>query len=431
MEDSRYLEPDRELASREALDRIQQERLSELVPYVYEYSPLVRSMWDEAGVHPRDVRTIEDFRALVPTMTKDNIRRFRNEQNDSFGGLLCVDPRDLTAICSTTGTTGESTPFPEKWPTWSRLASYHARFLWGVGLRPGDRVLCPGSTYRGPYYEMYQMIGAVPIMSDTAKGDWREIFELTQRFQPAAMKVSGPGLVALAEFEDTVDIAEMFSCVKVGLFGGEPLGRRMRERLEDWKLDTVSTTTAADVGISMECLERDGHHIWEDEVFVEVVDPDTGAPVADGEVGELVATALDDDVAPLVRYRSGDLVRVTREMCGCGRTHLRQWPLGRRGDEVVVDGRAVLPLDVWGAIDAVPETSSGIFQLIRPSREVDVLRVRVGYNAVATKNVPELADRVAASILGAVGVDPELELVDEKELLAASPAGKVRRVAPA
>jgi phenylacetate-CoA ligase len=419
------------LATRAELERIQLERLDEMVPYVYERSPLIRSKWDSAGVRPGDVRTLDDFRGIVPTMTKDDIRRFRHEHNDTFGGLLCVEPGDLTAICSTTGTTGESTPFPEQWPTWSRLASYHARFLWGIGLRPGDRVLCPGSTYRGPYYEMYQMVGAVPIMSDTAKGDWREIFELTQRFQPAAMKVSGPGLVALAELESSVDIAEMFSCVKVGLFGGEPLGRRMRERLEDWKLEVVSTTTAADVGISMECLERDGHHIWEDEVFVEVLDPDTGAPVADGAVGELVATALDDDVAPLVRYRSGDLVRVSHDACGCGRTHVRQWPLGRRGDEVVVDGRAVLPLDVWGAIDAVHETSSGIFQLIRPSREVDVLRVRVGYNASATRNVAELTDRLAASILGTVGVDPELELVDEKQLLAASPAGKVRRVAPA
>jgi phenylacetate-CoA ligase len=431
MPDDRYLEPDRELAPREVLDEIQQARLSELVPYVYERSPLIRSVWDAAGVHPRDIGTVDDFRARVPRITKDDIRWFRNEHNDSFGGLLCVEPRDLTAICSTTGTTGESTPFPEQWPTWSRLASYHARFLWGIGLRPGDRVLCPGSTYRGAYYEMYQMIGAVPIMSDTAKGDWWEIFELTKRFQPAAMKVSGPGLLALAELEGSVDIAETFSCIKVGLFGGEPLGRRMRERLEDWKLETISMTTAADVGISMECLERDGHHIWEDEVLVEVLDPDTGAPVVDGQVGELVATALDDDVAPLVRYRSGDLVRASHGPCACGRTHVRQWPLGRRGDEVVVDGRAVLPLDIWGAIDAVPETSSGVFQLIRPTREVDVLRVRVGYNAAATRNVAELADRVAASILEAVGVEPQLEFVDEKQLLAASPAGKVRRVAPA
>ncbi len=431
MYDDLYFDRDSELMPRQAIAELQEQRIAELAPFVYERSPLVRSLWQAAGVHPRDIRSVDDFRERAPTMTKDDIRAFRDATGDSFGGVLCVEPRELSAILSTSGTTGDSTLFPEKWPTWSRLASWHARFLWAIGLRPGDRVLCPGSTYRGPFYEMYQMIGAVPIMSDTAKGDWNEIFELAQRFQPAAMKVSGPGLVALAALEDQVDIAAMFSSIKVAIFGGEPLSARMRQRLEDWKLEVVSTTAAADVGIAMECLERDGHHVWEDEVLLEVIDPETGAQVADGQVGELVATGIDDMVAPLVRFASGDLVRVSRETCGCGRTHARMWPLGRRGDEVVVNGLAVLPMDVWGAIDAVPETSSGVFQLIKPAREVDVLRVRVGYNAAVTTDVNDLAERVAASIYAAVGVEPQLDMVDERALLAASPAGKVRRVAPA
>jgi phenylacetate-CoA ligase len=430
MYDDLYFDRESELMSRAEIAELQEARILRLVPFVYERSPLIGALWRDAGVHPRDIRSVDDFRERVPTMSKNDVRAFRDSTGDSFGGVLCVEPRELSAILSTSGTTGDSTLFPERWPTWSRLASWHARFLWAIGLRPGDRVLCPGSTYRGPFYEMYQMIGAIPIMSDTAKGDWHEIFELARRFQPAAMKVSGPGLVALAALEDQFDIAEVLSSVKVAIFGGEPLSARMRQRLEDWKLEVVSTTSAADVGIAMECLERDGHHLWEDEVLLEVVDPDTGQQVADGEVGELVATGIDDVVAPLVRFGSGDLVRVSRETCACGRTHARLWPLGRRGDEVVVNGRAVLPMDIWAAIDSAPETAAGVFQLIKPARELDVLRVRVGYNAAVTSDVAELAERVAASILASVGVMPQLDMVDERTLLATSPAGKVRRVAP-
>ena len=114
-------------------------------------------------------------------------------------------------------------------------------------------------------------------------------------------------------------------------------------------------------------------------MVVECLDPEGDEPVADGEPGELVATTLFNRVWPLVRYRSDDIVRVTRDACACGRTHARVWPIGRKGDEVVVDGRPVLPLDVWDAVESAPGAGLGLFQVVRPAREVDVLRLRVGY----------------------------------------------------
>jgi phenylacetate-CoA ligase len=163
-------------------------------------------------------------------------------------------------------------------------------------------------------------------------------------------------------------------------------------------------------------------------MVAEHVDED-GAPAADGAVGELVSTSLDNRVAPLIRFRTGDLVRLTREPCRCGRTHARQWPAGRKGDEVVVDGRAIVWTDIWSAIESVPETKEGVFQLVRPQREMETLHVRVGYDGSRVRDAEDVRDRLAAAISAAVGVPPTVELVPEQQILSQGSANKISRVA--
>jgi phenylacetate-CoA ligase len=129
-----------------------------------------------------------------------------------------------------------------------------------------------------------------------------------------------------------------------------------------------------------------------------------------------------------VRYRTDDLVRITRERCGCGRTHGRLWTLGRSTDEVVVRGRSVLPRDVWAAVETLDETSMGLFQIVRPSRELDALRLRVGHDGSAV-SVDELRDRVRGVVAGATGIEPEVEMVPNEQLLRLGPPHKIPRVA--
>ena len=148
-------------------------------------------------------------------------------------------------------------------------------------------------------------------------------------------------------------------------------------------------------------------------------------------MAELVSTTLIDKVAPLVRYRSDDIVRLTTETCACGRTHGRIWPLGRKGDEVVVDGVSVLPGDVWGAIESVPETAAGLFQVIRDRRDMDRLRLRVGYAAPVPGGLTDLATRVTDAVHEAVGLEPAVELVEHDVLLRQGPPHKIPRVARA
>ena len=210
--------------------------------------------------------------------------------------------------------------------------------------------------------------------------------------------------------------------------GGEPLGTRSRKLLDDWGVAGFEHTAVGDASAATECREHDGCHFWEDGVLVEHLEPDGTATVADGERGELVVTALDNRTMPLVRFRSDDLVEMTRERCGCGRTHGRIKTAGRKGDEVIIDGQSVLPLDVWEAVEGFDETAMGLFQIIRTDAQMDELRLRVGHDGTTTRP-SELCDRLAEAVGAATGVVPKIELVPNDDLLRLGPPHKIPRVA--
>src|SRR5262249_12944513 len=134
--------------------------------------------------------------------------------------------------------------------------------------------------------------------------------------------------------------------------------------------------------------------------------------------------------APLVRFRSDDIVRLSRETCACGRTHARVWPIGRKGDEIVVAGRSVLPVDVWGAVESVDACAMGSLQIVRTERESDVLRRRVGYAATFEARVASVRIDVADALQTTLGVDAEIEMVPNAALLKLGPPHKIPRVAP-
>jgi phenylacetate-CoA ligase len=428
----RYLHPEIETLPRAQIESLQEEKILQLVPYAYERSALTRETWDEAGVHPRDIRSLDDFLERAPFVSKDAIRAFRDRRGDPYGGLLCIPENELTAVNSTSGTTGDPTLVPERWEKAERESTI-SRDFWEMGVRPGDYFTGMLFTFRGPFYASIQAIGAIPILIDHSPLELPRFARLSLELRPTGMYTLSNVLVsALAQSASTldVDIKDVFSSYRGCVFGGEPLGSRVAAQIEQWGIEMFEHTAVGDAGAATECREHDGCHYWEDAILVEHLDPNGRDSAADGERGELVVTGLDNRVAPLVRYRTDDLVRVTREPCACGRTHGRQWPLGRKGDEVVVAGRSVLPRDVWAAVEAVDETCMGLFQMIRPQREVDRLRLRVGHDGTCA-NEPELRDRVAAAVGDAMGIEVDVDLVRNEELLRLGPPHKIPRVARA
>jgi len=414
----RYLEPEIETMAPADLRDHQERRVIELVSFAYEHSGFYRELWDAHGVRPRDIRSLEDFQARIPFMDKDMVRAYRARTGDPYGGMLCVPPGEVTSVTSTSGTTGDPEFFAEIWNDSPPLVTAQLRDLWELGLRPGDVVISPPGTFRNLMDYGYQALGAAVVTVNAWIGNMQEVVEVARRYRPAYINLLYPIVVELERMSATVDLREAFSSLKGAAFAGQPLGRRMSKMIrEDWGIEVFEYTSAADTGTAWECREHNGFHLWEDTVFAECVDTESLATLPDGQTGELVATDLDNRAAPLIRYRSSDLVRLSHERCGCGRTHGRMWIAGRRGDETIVRGKPVTIRDLEQVVEDQPETGGAVFQVVRAQREVDVLRVRVGYDPAVTEDLADLEKRLGKAVYDATGVEPVLELQSEEDLL--------------
>jgi len=426
-----YFDAGRETMPRRDIERFQEARLLELLPRVGERGALIRSVWEAAGVKPGDIRSLADFRERAPFIDKDAIRRYRDRCNDPVGGLQIADPIDVVTISTTSGTTGDPTPVPHGLHSLADIDL--RRSAWQIGVRPGDCITYMLFTYRGGVMTAYAMreMGATSIALAHDPAQIPRFVAASKRYRPALLvTISNPLIIAFEQyFERTgVDAREVFASYRGAVFGGEPLSPRFRKLTDSWGLELFDYTTLGDVCGAMECRMHDGVHAWEDLALVENLD-EKGRPVPDGEVGELVVTAIGDRHAPLIRYRTEDLVRMDHRVCGCGRTHARFWPLGRKGDQILVQGRSILPRAVQPVIESEDECRACLFQIIRSGREMDVLRLRVGYDAAALHSTPgALAARLHDRLRAAFEVPVEVELALNEELLKLGPPHKIPRV---
>lgn len=199
------------------------------------------------------------------------------------------------------------------------------------------------------------------------------------------------------------------------------MGKALADKVRhEWGIELFVYGSAGDTGTAWECRAHNGYHLWEDLVLPEVLETDGNRAVESGGIGELVATDLDNKAAPLIRFRSGDLVRLDRSTCDCGRTHAREWVIGRCGDETVVDGKPIVVSEVWAAIESEEETHDGMFQIIRSARVTDRLRLRIGYQAAGEIDLEDLSARLTAVVADRVGVRPDIDLVPVDDLVARS-----------
>lgn len=416
-----FLEPDIETAPREVIAEWQERRVVDLVAYAWEHSPFYRAHWGAAGVDPEQVRTLADFVAKVPTFCKDDLANFRRQSGDPFAGLLCVDVSELTSITSTSGTTSAPELLPEIWDIAPPLPTISARDLWELGLRPGDRVLVPTGTFRNYWDDFYHMLGLVPVFVDSWLGNGEQMLRAIEQHQVAYTQLLLPNVLELESLAARYDLREKLSSLKGAAFAGQPLGEQLTRKVrEEWGVNLFVYTSAGDTGTAWEGREHDGFQLWEDTIFPEVLDPDTGVAVSDGEVGELVSTDLDNPAAPYIRFQSGDLVRLTREPSQSGRTHARMWVLGRAADSLIVGDKAIVLPEIWRHVESLPECSDALFQVVKRSVETDYLTVRIGYAPERTDDVQELDRRARDLLSRELGVRVETELITVEEILKSS-----------
>lgn len=420
LNDDRYFDADVETMSREQIEKLQEARILQLVPYVYQRSPLIRAVWEEAGVTPNDIRSLADFKAKVPFIDKDTIRQYRDRHGDPFGGLACATAPHLRGVGFTSGTTGDPTPLPraDEHITLTALK----RELWHIGVRSGDYFTYALFTFReGVNADKWLDSGFRPALIQHLPSEVPHLIEISRRLRPKALfMISTPLIMAIDQYQKNTgtDLREAFSSYKGVVFGGEPMSPSLRTLVESWGLEIFELSSLGDISTTMECHAHDGMHAWEDLALVEHLDPDGDQEVGDGARGELVVTALADDVAPLIRFRTDDLVSLTRAPCTCGRTHCRMKLLGRKSDEMIVQGRSVMPLDLFPLMQQFPETQAGLFQIVKAQREAEQLRLRVGYDASLLKGSEnELSEHIARSLGTSLEIPVKVELLRSEELL--------------
>ncbi|NUC70932.1 phenylacetate--CoA ligase [Haloterrigena sp. SYSU A558-1] len=418
-----------ETAPRSEIRALQNERLRETVRHAYENVDYYRRELDAADVAPEDVRTVDDIQTL-PYTTKED---FRDEYPD---GLFAVDDADIRRIHASSGTTGKPkivSYTEDDLDVWSEVV---ARCLAASGVEPGETVqngygygLFTGGL--GLHYGIEELgATAIPI----GGGQTQRQVELLEDLESDVLTCTPSYSLYLAETAEEmgVDVSEL--AVSTVIFGAEPCTDPMREEIEErldvTGIDIYGLSEIIGPGVSNECHEaQEGLHVWEDHFYPEVVDPDTGEPLPEGEEGELVLTTLTKEALPVLRYRTGDLTTLTTDECDCGRTMVRMDNVtGRADDLIIVRGVNLYPSEIEAVVLEFEAVAP--YYRIDLDREdtLDTLELTIELEDGFDGDVAELRDRILTRLSNVLSFTPDELNVVEPGSIERTKVGKVKRV---
>jgi phenylacetate-CoA ligase len=330
-----------ETASRDEIAALQLERMKWTLKHAYDNVPHYKKKFDEHGVHPDDLKTLADL-AKFPFTTKIDLR-----DNYPFG-LFAVPRKQVARVHASSGTTGKPIVVGytlKDIDTWADLV---ARSIRAAGGRAGDtcHIAYGYGLFTGGMGAHYGAERAGCMVVPMSGGQTEKQVQLIQDFQPEIIMVTPSYSLVIAEEFERQGIKPEDISLKVGIFGAEPWGHGMRDEIERKlgidAIDIYGLTEVMGPGVACECIEsKDGPVIWEDHFYPEIINPDTGEVVADGEEGELVFTSLSKEAMPVIRYRTRDL---TRLLAPTSRSFRRMDRItGRTDDMLIVRGVNVFP----------------------------------------------------------------------------------------
>lgn len=423
-----YYQPDIETMPVEQIQKLQSERLVKQVKYVYDNVAFYRDKMDAAGVKPEDIKGIEDLHKL-PFINKDDLR-------DQYPyGLLAVPLSECVRIQSTSGTTGRRVVAfytQEDIDVWEECCARAivaaggtkedvCHVCYGYGLFTGGPGLNGGSHKVGCL--------TLPMSSGNTERQLQFMTDLG-----STILCCTPSYAAnLGEEINARGLRDKIQ-LKAGIFGAEPWTEEMRKSIENAlgikAYDIYGLTEISGPGVSFECEEQQGMHIQEDHFIPEIINPDTGEVIPEGEIGELVFTCITKKAFPLLRYRTRDLCYLTRKKCSCGRTHIRMHkPMGRSDDMMVVKGVNVWPSQIEAVL--LNKGYEANYQIV-----VD----RIGNNdtiEVQVEKTPQMAEDAAfnkaerersivAGLKSMLGIKVDVKVVEPKTITRSE--GKAVRV---
>jgi phenylacetate-CoA ligase len=421
MANSKYWNEKIETMPRAELEKLQLRKLREQLKHCYEDSAFYRKKFKDAGLKPEDIKTLEDIQKIPFTV--------KNDLRDNYPlGMLAVKPVDVVEIHASSGTTGNPIigPYTQNdMDVWEELM---ARSIYTTGGRKEDVIhiaygygLFTGGL--GFHYGAHK-IGAMTI--PVSGGMTQRQIKLMTDLGATVLCCTPSFAVYLAEtmFKTDIDPKRDMK-LRIGLFGAEPWSNNIRKRIEDdlgiEAFDVYGLTELCGPGVSIECSEHKGLHIWEDHFLVETINPETGEVLSPGEEGELVFTTLTKTGMPMLRFRTRDISVIATEKCACGRTHARMIRVrGRSDDMLIIRGVNVFPSQIEVAVMSFPELAPHYQIVVDRPGALDTFAVKLELTEKASKSKKLDADALKRDIQGKihsiVGLSADIELVKCGEL---------------
>ena len=412
------------------MEHLQSKRLSAVVEYMYRQVPFYRERMQQQGLLPQDVTTLGDISKL-PFTEKQDMR------NNYPYGLFAVPPSEIVRIHASSGTTGKATVVgytKRDLGIWSEVMARSLtaagvtnksfiQIAYGYGLFTGGLGLHYGA----------ELVGAsvIPVSS----GNTARQISLMVDFGTTALACTPSYALHIADTMKEMGIDPRTTGLKVGIFGAEPWSDNMRSEIENQlnikTTDIYGLSEIIGPGVACECAMQQGLHINEDHFYPEIINPQTGEVLSDGEKGELVLTTLTKEGMPMIRYRTRDLTKLTRGNCACGRTLVRMNKvLGRSDDMLIIRGVNVFPSQVESVLLNLGETSPHYQLIVDRNGHLDTLTVMVEVSdnmfSDEVRRLEMLEKKIQNELASVLKVSARVRLVAAKTLERSE--GKAKRV---
>ncbi len=424
-----YFNPEIECADRETLRAIQSERLRNIVKKCYENVPLYKTRFDEMGLKPEDIQSIDDITKLPFT--------YKTDLRDTYPfGMIAVPRDELQRVHASSGTTGKQTVVAYTKNDLDVWATCAARSIVGIGGKKSDFVhvsygygLFTGGL--GLHYGAEKLgATAIPVSS----GNTARQVQILQDYESDILCCTPSYAMFIGETIRDQGIDPKSLKVRAGIFGAEPWTEEMRHEIEKLlaikAYDIYGLSEIAGPGVACECTEQAGMHVNEDYFYPEIIDPDTGEQLPDGEFGELVFTCIGKEALPLIRYRTRDICSLTREKCKCGRTLVRMGkPRGRTDDMLIIRGINVFPSQIESVLlDLGMDPNYQI--VVDRQNNLDTMEVQVEMNenmfSDTIRDLEKIKKKIANALQSTLNIAARITLLEPKSIQRSE--GKAKRV---
>lgn len=419
-----------EQMARDQMREIQLERLKKIVKYAYERVLFYKKKFDEIGLLPEDIKTLEDIKK-IPYTTKADLR-------DNYPyGLLAVPMDDIVRVHASSGTSGKPTVVAYTKNDLDMWSDCMARLIVAAGGRKSDivQISFGYGLFTGALglHQGWEKIGATVIPASSGNTE-RQVMLMKDLGATALVATPSYGLY-ISEVVEKMGIKKEDLKLRIGLFGSEASSPEMHKELQDklglFPTDNYGLSEIIGPGVAGECEFKCGMHINEDHFYPEIIDKETLQPIEDGEWGELVITTLTKEGLPMLRYRTKDITRLIKDKCKCGRTTVRMDKIqGRSDDMLIIRGVNVFPSQIEGVLMSMPEIGGNYEIIVERIGHMDKLTINVEVKDIGLldnySKLEDLVKKVKQKLKVVLQIDAVVRLVEPQSLKRFE--GKAKRV---